>query len=209
MAWYCLVWQHMIGSAISMVWYGTVACSTTSGSLCSTVPRASVPSQDEDEILGRGSATPSPLRSAGRSWIDELADELEQLPGWSDDDFDDGSGSDADSVDGSAWAAETTDAAAALVPPRAVRSALSFCCAYRLQENLPEPCPICLDDFARGQEAWRLPCTHIFHASCIMSSFGMRRAKITCPLCRCDVKRLAVASPSEISAAVATPGVIG
>lgn len=82
---------------------------------------------------------------------------------------------------------------------RAAWAALAFCRSYRLPSDLPEPCSICLDTLCHGQEAWRLPCTHIFHAGCIARCFGMRVAELICPLCRCDIRRIAVSAPEEIS----------
>ncbi|KAJ4980704.1 hypothetical protein NE237_031541 [Protea cynaroides] len=42
-------------------------------------------------------------------------------------------------------------------------------------------CMICMDDFVKGVEIARLPCTHFFHGECI---FMWLENKNSCPLCR-------------------------
>ncbi|XVF82679.1 hypothetical protein PTKIN_Ptkin16aG0068000 [Pterospermum kingtungense] len=45
------------------------------------------------------------------------------------------------------------------------------------------PCPVCLEEFLIGDEARRLPCSHIYHAGCIVEWLKKRD---TCPVCRRD-----------------------
>mmetsp|Transcript_18196 Transcript_18196/g.51827 ORF Transcript_18196/g.51827 Transcript_18196/m.51827 type:complete len:216 (+) Transcript_18196:66-713(+) len=154
---------------------------------------------DEEAILGPPAASD---QAATADWIDEILDDLEQTPGWYDDDsedddysYDDYSGDDAtNEVD--QVAAEFSHGKL----PRIASQALAFCCAYRLPGDLPDCCPICLEDLRQGEDAWRLPCTHVFHAACTVQSFRLRSARLACPLCRCDIRRAAVASPDDVAA---------
>merc|ERR1712113_192188 len=45
-------------------------------------------------------------------------------------------------------------------------------------------CIICREEMLPGSSAKKLPCTHIFHASCLRSWFQRQQ---TCPTCRLDV----------------------
>lgn len=42
-------------------------------------------------------------------------------------------------------------------------------------------CPICLDDYVQGEECTTLPCTHVFHYSCMRKCLLVKK---TCPLCK-------------------------
>jgi hypothetical protein len=42
-------------------------------------------------------------------------------------------------------------------------------------------CPICSEDFAVGNEVLQLPCTHIYHETCVVPWLDMKK---TCPICR-------------------------
>lgn len=48
-------------------------------------------------------------------------------------------------------------------------------------------CPICLVDFADGEELRRAPCPggHAFHPKCLRG--WLDRSQVTCPMCRCDM----------------------
>mmetsp|Transcript_16824 Transcript_16824/g.48140 ORF Transcript_16824/g.48140 Transcript_16824/m.48140 type:complete len:359 (+) Transcript_16824:176-1252(+) len=78
--------------------------------------------------------------------------------------------------------------------PRLVRQVKPLCLAYRLEADLRDECAVCLSALAAGDQAWRLPCTHVFHESCAIRLLAMRRARATCPVCRCDIKSAAGAS---------------
>jgi len=86
------------------------------------------------------------------------------------------------------------------VVPRAARAIQPLCCVLGLSEDLPERCPICLEGLACGQQAWRLPCMHVFHEVCMIRYLGTRRSRALCPTCRCDIKTVAASSPMEICA---------
>jgi len=87
--------------------------------------------------------------------------------------------------------------------PRAVRLIRPLCWIGPLDQDQPEECPICLEELARGQQSWRLPCLHVFHEACMMHCFKRRRTRIECPLCRADIKRVACASLEESGVATA------
>ncbi|XP_042483954.1 RING finger protein 44-like [Macadamia integrifolia] len=44
-----------------------------------------------------------------------------------------------------------------------------------------ETCMICMDEYVRGVDVARLPCSHLFHGECI---FKWLECKNSCPLCR-------------------------
>jgi len=54
-----------------------------------------------------------------------------------------------------------------------------------IPEQLTENCSICLQSFGVGNEGVSLPCSHVFHSSCI-KNWLFRQA--TCPVCRETVK---------------------
>ncbi|KAJ1634550.1 hypothetical protein T492DRAFT_578378, partial [Pavlovales sp. CCMP2436] len=45
-------------------------------------------------------------------------------------------------------------------------------------------CAICLDDFQPNQAARRMPCAHVFHASCLRPWLDRHH---TCPTCRYEL----------------------
>lgn len=45
-------------------------------------------------------------------------------------------------------------------------------------------CPICSEDFVLSNEALRMPCSHIFHDSCVMPWLEMKQ---NCPICRAEL----------------------
>jgi hypothetical protein len=45
-------------------------------------------------------------------------------------------------------------------------------------------CPVCSEDFTVGAAATQLPCSHLFHESCVMPWLD---AKKTCPICRFEL----------------------
>jgi len=55
--------------------------------------------------------------------------------------------------------------------------------AVKANENAPETCCVCLDDFSDKDEVVQLPCGHIFHPLCSHTWISRHR---TCPL-RCDI----------------------
>jgi hypothetical protein len=59
-------------------------------------------------------------------------------------------------------------------------------------DNTQAQCPICLEDFARGDSLRMLPCHHIAHPTCIDPWLAR---SIQCPLCKSDVLA-ALSSPS-------------
>lgn len=52
------------------------------------------------------------------------------------------------------------------------------------------PCPVCLENFTVGSHVTRMPCSHVFHRTCILSWLNKSHV---CPLCRFQL-------PSEYSA---------
>lgn len=52
------------------------------------------------------------------------------------------------------------------------------------------PCPVCLENFTVGSHVTRMPCSHTFHRTCILSWLNKSHV---CPLCRFQL-------PSEYSA---------
>ncbi|XP_021911433.1 RING-H2 finger protein ATL47-like [Carica papaya] len=44
-----------------------------------------------------------------------------------------------------------------------------------------QQCTICIEDFVRGSELNKMPCSHLFHSNCIVEWLQVNH---TCPLCR-------------------------
>lgn len=61
-------------------------------------------------------------------------------------------------------------------------------------------CIICREEMTDGSNCKKLPCSHIFHTSCLRSWFQRQQ---TCPTCRMDVLRnpLALGQPQTPAAA--------
>lgn len=78
--------------------------------------------------------------------------------------------------------------------PRAAKRLQPFCCVYELDRDAPMGCPICLEALEAGQQAWRLPCTHVLHEVCVLRFLRSRHSKSKCPLCRCELKSVGAAS---------------
>ncbi|CAI7565696.1 unnamed protein product [Penicillium glandicola] len=61
--------------------------------------------------------------------------------------------------------------------------------AHEAKTEMPEAgnfsCPICTDDFIKGQDLRVLPCNHQFHVECIDP--WLMNVSGTCPLCRIDL----------------------
>lgn len=49
-------------------------------------------------------------------------------------------------------------------------------------DNFEGPCPICMDEFCRGEYQRTLECSHVFHKKCIDKWF--KKDKNDCPMCR-------------------------
>jgi len=58
-------------------------------------------------------------------------------------------------------------------------------CKLDLDTVCSQPsCPICSEDFAVKAVATRLPCSHVFHHSCVVPWLEM---KLNCPICRAEL----------------------
>ena len=64
----------------------------------------------------------------------------------------------------------------------------------KLQENDPEICAICLEDFEDGSKLRKLPCKHEFHIDCV-DPWLLTRKKL-CPLCKFDVSPKHITAPN-------------
>jgi len=53
----------------------------------------------------------------------------------------------------------------------------------RKLEEEEEECPICLDEFHRGVEIKRLPCSHQFHEACLFTWLRHKDGNGVCPVC--------------------------
>ncbi|KHN29410.1 E3 ubiquitin-protein ligase RLIM [Glycine soja] len=51
---------------------------------------------------------------------------------------------------------------------------------FMVQNEEEDPCAICINAFNSGDNAARLPCSHVFHPNCILQWFVQ---KSMCPLC--------------------------
>lgn len=67
------------------------------------------------------------------------------------------------------------------------------------QENEPQECAICLEDFNDEDELRIMPCKHEFHVTCIDSWLTTR--KKFCPICKRDI----VSSPTEETPLLSNP----
>lgn len=54
---------------------------------------------------------------------------------------------------------------------------------YRMR---PESCAVCLDEYGEEQTSLQLPCSHLFHSSCVLK--WLLDKSQTCPLCRGNVR---------------------
>lgn len=140
---------------------------------------------DEREVLGTGTVVTAQVPDDSARWIDELLDDLAQIPGWEDEDEED----DEDDEDSVVESARAADMLSRGKLPRAAMSALPFCRAYCLGEDSADSCSICLEGLARGQQAWRLPCTHLFHGGCIARAFSTRTSRIRFGCMRGAIRR--------------------
>lgn len=53
-----------------------------------------------------------------------------------------------------------------------------------IEANQSTSCAICLEDFAIGEEATRVPCGHLYHDACVKKWLGMHNQ---CPVCRYEL----------------------
>lgn len=129
----------------------------------------------------------------------EEDDDLEDFE-WGDDD--------GEAIEGASWLDEVLDEAElpgagayalGSEAPRSARAIQPLCCVHTLEHSLRDRCAVCLEDLAAGQEAWRLPCLHVFHDVCAVRYLGTRRSLATCPTCRCDIRQVASATPEASS----------
>ncbi|XP_067119818.1 E3 ubiquitin-protein ligase synoviolin A [Centruroides vittatus] len=63
-------------------------------------------------------------------------------------------------------------------------------------------CIICREEMTGGGSSKKLPCNHIFHATCLRSWFQRQQ---TCPTCRMDVLRVATPTSTNVPNANAPP----
>lgn len=49
------------------------------------------------------------------------------------------------------------------------------------QEEEGEECPLCLEEYAQGEEVLKLPCCHVFHEGCLGPWF---KRSLSCPMCK-------------------------
>ncbi|GBM56978.1 E3 ubiquitin-protein ligase synoviolin [Araneus ventricosus] len=64
-------------------------------------------------------------------------------------------------------------------------------------------CIICREEMSGSGSSKKLPCNHIFHASCLRSWFQRQQ---TCPTCRMDVLRVPAPTPVQNAPPVGVPG---
>ncbi|XVF84209.1 hypothetical protein PTKIN_Ptkin17bG0007200 [Pterospermum kingtungense] len=60
----------------------------------------------------------------------------------------------------------------------------------KIDENFgdKEPCAVCLEKFQVGDEAKRLPCSHVYYSGCIVDRLIKR--EFTCPTCRRNFRNI-------------------
>jgi len=157
---------------------------------------------DEQEILGR--FVPLMEDPDFLALIDEL--DLDDDDDADDDDADDDDSEEMGPEYEDMWPhvdAYAEESSAGL--PRAARVLQPLCSIYRVGESSGASCdaccPICLETLQEGEAAWRLPCTHAFHEVCMIRFLKVRRANTACPVCRCDIKKVASASLSTLQTA--------
>lgn len=121
---------------------------------------------DEVEVLG------PPMNDESSLW-DELLDDLDE--------------DSADDEGGGAVHSPTVED-----DRRAARAIQPFCRIYILERDIAGRCSLCLEGLRCEQVVWRVPCMRVFHEECAIRCFGRRRAKAICPLCRSDIRMLAV-----------------
>jgi hypothetical protein len=56
--------------------------------------------------------------------------------------------------------------------------------AQQAAETNCDECPMCLEEFQRGEEVLRLPCEHFFHESCLAPWL---LKSLQCPMCMRDL----------------------
>lgn len=66
--------------------------------------------------------------------------------------------------------------------PPAKKEAVDALPTVKVEENLS--CSVCLEDFARGEEAREMPCKHRFHSGCILPWLELHSS---CPVCRLQI----------------------
>ncbi|CAA7406146.1 unnamed protein product [Spirodela intermedia] len=66
--------------------------------------------------------------------------------------------------------------------PPAKKEAVDALPTVKVEENLS--CSVCLEDFARGEEAKEMPCKHRFHNGCILPWLELHSS---CPVCRLQI----------------------
>ena len=77
--------------------------------------------------------------------------------------------------------------------PLAVEAMERGAVAAETLANFPDPCAVCQDEFAAGDEHLRMPCSHLFHKDCLMPWL---RDHNTCPTCRHELPQ--AAEPVEL-----------
>lgn len=78
--------------------------------------------------------------------------------------------------------------------PRLAKLIQPFCFVYEHEGEALDACPICLEHLGVGERAWRLPCTHAVHEVCMLRFLRSRCATGRCPICRCELRKLGVAT---------------
>lgn len=60
------------------------------------------------------------------------------------------------------------------------------CQKFKIEKSPDSNCSICQDNFKKGDEALKLPCTHLFHSQCINPWFETSRK---CPNCQKEIEK--------------------
>ncbi|KJE90778.1 hypothetical protein, variant 1 [Capsaspora owczarzaki ATCC 30864] len=81
---------------------------------------------------------------------------------------------------------------------------------YKMSADQQEPdtCAVCIEEFAVGENLRVLPCNHLFHDACIVPWLTQQRS--TCPICKRDVRTgrssgAGVSTPTVMVAGERTP----